>query len=268
MKTLTLRSITSSGGAAMLYNRFGLAEILSMKPKIIAIIPARGGSKGLPGKNVRELNGKPLIYYTIREALESKFLDRIIVSTEDKEIMELARAYGAEVIIRPVELAMDDTPSLPVFQHTIQYLEEVKDYHPDVIVILQPTSPLRTVDDIDGAIRKFLETDCDSVVSVCKVEHPPHWTYFLKGDRLEPVIKGGEKITRRQDAPEVYRSSGAVYVTHRDVIMKQNRIWGNDTRAFIIPPERSIDIDTEVDLKVAEVLIKEMECKKIEPPER
>jgi len=235
-----------------------------MKPKIIAIIPARGGSKGLPRKNVRLLNNKPLIYYTIREALGSKSLDRIIVSTEDEEITELAKAYGAEVIARPVDLAQDDTSSLPVFQHAIQHLEEVEHYHPEVIVILQPTSPLRTAEDIDGVIEKFLQTDCDSVVSVCKVEHPPQWMYILKGDRLQPVIKGREKIIRRQDAPEVYRLNGAVYVTHRDVIMKQNTVMGNDTRAYIMPVERSIDIDTETDFKLAEVLMRQMEYRQMD----
>jgi len=239
-----------------------------MKSKIIAIIPARRGSKGLPGKNVRLLNNKPLIYYTIREALRSKFLDRIIVSTDDKEITELAKVYGAEVIARPADLAKDDTPSLPVFQHAIRYLEEVEHYHPDVIVILQPTSPLRTVEDVDGVVEKFLQTDCDSVVSVCKVECPPQWMYILKVDRLQPVIKGREKIIRRQDAPEVYRLNGAVYVTHRDVIMKQNTVMGNDTRAYIMPVERSIDIDTEVDFQLADVLIREKECRQIDQRER
>ena len=235
-----------------------------MKPKIIAIIPARGSSKGLPRKNVRLLNNKPLIYYTIREALGSKSLDRIIVSTEDKEITELAKAYGAEVIARPVDLAQDDTPSLPVFQHAIQHLEEVEHYHPEVIVILQPTSPLRIAEDIDGVIEKFLQTDCDSVVSVCEVECPPQWMYTLKGDRLQPVIKEEKKTFRRQDVPEVYRLNGTVYVTHRDVIMKQNTVMGNDTRAYIMPLERSIDIDTETDFKLAEVLMRQMEYRQMD----
>lgn len=231
-----------------------------MKPKIMAIIQARGGSKGLPRKNVRPLNSKPLIYYTIREALESRFLDRIIVSTEDKEIMELAKAYGAEVITRPANLAKDDTPSLPVVQHAIQYLEEIEDYHPDVVVILQPTSPLRIVKDINEAIGKLLEGSCDSVVSVCEVEHPLHWMFTLEGDRLKRIIEGGG-VTRRQAAPKVYRVNGAVYATYRDVIMKQNAIIGNDTRAYIMPLERSVDIDTELDFKLAELLMRERECR-------
>lgn len=230
---------------------------MSQKPNIIAIIPARGGSKGLPRKNIRLLNGKPLIYYTINEAKKSKYLCRLIVSTEDSEIAETAMKFQAEVIERPVKLAQDDTPSIPVYQHAIKYLEEVENFYSHIIVILQATSPLRVVGDIDGAIEKFLEGGYDSVVSVCETECPPHWMYTLAGDRLRPVIEGGDKILRRQDAPQVYRLNGAVYVIGRDVIIREGRLLGNDTRAYIMPSERSVDIDTELDFKLAEVLIKE-----------
>jgi len=226
-----------------------------MKPKIVAIIPARGGSKNLPRKNIRILNGKPLIYYTIQEALASKLLDRIAVSTEDKEIAGIVEGYSIEVIARPANLAEDDTPSLPVIQHAIRYLEETEDYHPDIIVILQPTSPLRKAEDIDGAISKFIQTGSSSIVSVCKTEHPPHWMYTLKGDTMEPIIKGGDKIIRRQDAPEVYTLNGAVYVTHKDIVMTQNRVINDDTKAYIMPVERSIDIDTEIDFRLTEILM-------------
>jgi len=230
---------------------------MNKKPNIIAIIPARGSSKGIPRKNIRLLCGKPLIAYTIEAALSSKYIDKAVVSTEDGEIAKIAREYGAEVIERPLELAQDDTPSLPVFQQVIKHLEEVRKFHPDIIVILQPTSPLRTVDDIDGAIEKFLSVDCDSVVSVCQASHPPQWMYTLEGDRVTPVIEGAKKITRRQDVPKVYQLNGAVYVTRRDIIMKENRVLGGDMRAYIMPVERSVDIDTELDFKLAELLIKE-----------
>ncbi|GAI57724.1 unnamed protein product, partial [marine sediment metagenome] len=183
------------------------------------------------------------------EAKKSKYLYRLIVSTEDNAIAETAKKFKAEVIERPVELAQDDTPSLPVYQHIIRYLKEVENFYPDIIVILQPTSPCRLVKDIDGAIEKFLEAGCDSVVSVCETEHPPHWMYTLEGDRLKPIIEGGEKVARRQDAPKTYRLNGVVYVIHRDVIMEQNRVMGNDNRPFIMPLERSIDIDTDLDFK-------------------
>lgn len=232
-----------------------------MKPKIIAIIPARGGSKTIPRKNIKPFNGKPLIYYAIAEAKKSQYPSRVLVSTEDREIAQIAREYGAGVIPRPLDLAQDDAPLLLALQHVIKYLEQVEDYHPDVIVTLQPTSPLRTAEDIDRAIKKFLQTECDSVVSVCEVEHPPHWMFTLEGDKLKPVIEGGEGITQRQDAPKVYRLNGAVYVTHRDVIIKESRELGNDTRAYIMPPERSIDINTDLDFKLAELLMKERKWK-------
>lgn len=223
----------------------------------LAIIPARGGSRGIPRKNVRLLCGKPLIAYTIETALSSQLIDRVIVSTEDEEIAEFSKEYGVEVIKRPSELALDDTPSLPVYQHTIRYLEKTEDYHPEIIVILQPTSPLRIVEDIDMAIKEFLEAKYDSVVSVCEVEHPPQWMYTLAGNRLKPVIKDVENVTRRQDAPKVYRLNGAVYVMSRDIIMKENRVLGRNTRAHIMPLERSIDIDTELDFELADLLMRQ-----------
>lgn len=224
---------------------------------ILAIIPARGDSKGVPRKNIKNLAGKPLIAYTIEAALNSLYITRVVVSTEDDEISKVAKMYGAKVIKRPEELARDEIPSLLVFQQVITHLEENENYRPDIIVILQPTSPLRTKKDIQNAIEKFFEVNCDSVVSICEVEHTPYWMYTLDGDRIKPVIEGGEKITRRQDAPKVYRLNGAIYVTKRDVILKENRILGEDTRALVMPLERSVDIDTEIDFKLAELLVKE-----------
>jgi len=224
---------------------------------ILAIIPARGGSKGIPRKNLRLLCGKPLIAYTIEAALNSKLINRVVVSTEDEEIAKVSKKYGAEVISRPTELAQDDTPSLPLFQHAIRYLEEVKDYRPEIIVMLQPTSPLRIVEDIDRAIEEFLKGSYHSIASVCEVEHTPHWMYTIVGERLKPLIEEGQKVVRRQDDSKVYRLNGAVYVTSRDIIMKENRVLGRDTKAYIMPLERSIDIDTELDFKLAELLMRE-----------
>ncbi|MFC1931523.1 cytidylyltransferase domain-containing protein [Chloroflexota bacterium] len=233
---------------------------MNKEPNIIAIIPARGGSKRLPRKNIRLLNGEPLIYYTIAAAKKSKYLQRLLVSTADSQITEIARGYGAEVIDRPESLAQDDTPSRPVYQHVISHLEEIENYHPDIIVALQPTSPCRLAEDIDEAIEIFLETDCDSVVSVCEAEHPPHWMFTLEEDRLKPVLPGWEKIYQRQLAPKTYRLNGAVYVIHRDVIMEHKKgVMGSDIRPFIMPLKRSIDIDTDLDLKLAELLISERE---------
>ena len=224
---------------------------------VLAIILARGGSKGLPGKNIRKLAGKPLIAYSIGQALESRHIGRVVVSTEDKEIARVAARYQAEVIIRPDELALDDTSSVATLQHTLDYLKEAEGYSPDLVVLLQPTSPLRKVEDIDGAIDRLLEVGCDSVVSVCEVEHPAHWMYTLEGERLKPIVEGGGEMGRRQDASKAYRLNGAVYVTHKDVVMKQDRVMGDDTRAYIMPRERSVDIDTEFDFKLAELLMQE-----------
>lgn len=179
------------------------------RPKILAIIPARGGSKGIPRKNIKILCGKPLIAYTIEAALSSKRIDKVVVSTEDEEIAEIAKGYGAEVIPRPLELAKDDTSSLPVYQQVIKHLAEVEICYPDIIAVLQPTSPLRLVQNIDGAIEKFLETACDSVVSICEVECIPFWMYTLEGDRLKQVIEDGQKTTR-QDIPKGYGLNSAL----------------------------------------------------------
>lgn len=231
---------------------------MSKESNIVAIIPARGGSKGIPRKNIRLLNGEPLIYYTICEAKKSKYLGRLIVSTEDSEIAETAKKYNAEVIERPAELAQDYTPASLVYQHVIKHLEGMENFYPNIIVALNPTSPCRLATDIDGAIETYLEADCDSVVSVCETEHPPHWMYIIDGDRLKPVIEGGDKVTLRQNATKTYRLNGAVYVIHPNVIMEQNRLMGNGARPFIMPLERSIDINTDFDFKLAELQIREM----------
>jgi CMP-N,N'-diacetyllegionaminic acid synthase len=226
------------------------------KKSIIAIIPARGGSKGLSRKNVRILNGKPLIYYTIEVALGTKPIDRVIVSTEDDEIANISRNYGAEVIARPISLALDNTPSLPVFQHVIKYLEDNEQYDPDIIIILQPTSPLRTVCDVEGALNKYLESRCDSMVSVCRAEHPPYLMFTIEDNKMKPIIQNREKITRRQDAPIVYRLNGAIYIAKKDFIMSENKIMDENTIAFEMPVERSVDIDNQIDLEFAEFLSK------------
>jgi len=227
------------------------------KRKVLGIITARGGSRRLPGKNVKPLAGKPLIVHTIEEALKSEHIDRLVVSTDDEEIAKVSREHGAEVpFMRPAELSRDETPSLPVLQHAIQYLEEKEDYHPELVVILQPTSPLRKREDIDKAIEKFLDSDYDPVLTVSRAECPPHWMYELRDGRLEPFVKGANKAVRSQDLPELYRSNGAVYVMSRDLIMKESRILSDNMGAVVMPPERSVDIDTELDLRFAEFLIK------------
>jgi len=177
--------------------------------KIIAIIPARGGSKGVPRKNIKPLCGEALIYYSIKAGLESKYIDRVVVSTEDDEIASVAEKFGAEVIERPDRLARDDTPSVPVFKHVLSYLDENEKYLPDIVVILQPTSPLRKAKDIDDCIEKLIQEKCDSVITVKKVDHPPQWMVKLgEHNRVENLFKQ-DKVTRRQDAEDVFIPNGA-----------------------------------------------------------
>jgi len=225
--------------------------------KIVAIIPARGGSKGIPRKNIQEIAGKPLLAYTIEAAFKSKYINRVIVSTDSPEIAKIAKSYGAEVpFLRPPELAKDDTPGIVVVQHAVRYLETVEGYPVDIVVILQPTSPLRKTKYIDAAIKKLIESGADSVVSVCEVKHHPFWSFIMKNDKLYPFIEKGLTITRRQLLPKVYSANGAVYAVKKDVLFKENSVFGKDTRAIVMPREESVDIDDYFDLFMAEMVIK------------
>jgi CMP-N,N'-diacetyllegionaminic acid synthase len=229
------------------------------KNEILAIIPARGGSKGVPRKNIRELAGKPLIAWTIETALSCDGLDRVIVTTEDENIAEIANQYGAEIpFLRPLDIAQDDTPDLPVYQHALSWLKEHEKYCPDIIVWLRPTAPLRIVEDIEGAIRLLTETKADCVRTVCVAEHHPYWMKQLNGNRLLPFLEGirTEQYYRRQLLPLVYRLNGAVDVTWQETVMKKELLYSGDVRGYIMPTERSIDLDNEIDFSVAEVLIR------------
>ena len=221
--------------------------------KILAVIPARGGSKGVPRKNIRLLNGKPLIAYTIEEAKKSKYIDRIIVSTEDKEIAEISTKYGAEVIERPAELARDDTPTVDVVLHL---LDSLNHYEPDIIILLQPTSPLRTYEDIDSALVLFINNNCDSVVSVCEIEHTPYWSFKIEDGYLKPIFGEEYLKKRRQELPKVYIPNGAIFITTPDILKKYRSFYCERTVPYIMPIERSVDIDNEIDFLLAEILIK------------
>lgn len=226
--------------------------------KILAIIPARGGSQGVPQKNIKILAGRPLIAYTINAALESRHHPRVVVSTDDESIAEIAREIGAEIpFIRPSYLAQHNTPMLPVLQHAIECLKK-GGYIPDIIAVLQPTSPLRTSEHIDQAISILLDTRADSVVSLCEAEHSPYWMKKVdESGRVVPLLDAEKEYHRRQDLPKVYRLNGAIFITRPDIIMKRNRLLGDDTRAYIMKVEDSIDIDTELDFKIAELIMKE-----------
>jgi len=228
---------------------------MKKKEKILAIIPARGGSKGILRKNLTLLAGKPLIRYTITEAKKSKHLSHIVVSTEDVEITNLVEKYGVDVVKRPDELSADDTPTSPVVQHVIKFLQEKENQNFNIIVVLQPTSPLRLVSDIDGAIEMFMKYKCDSVVTVSEVQHPPHWMYTIERNALVPIIKG-KNILRRQDTPKIFQLNGAVFVTSKEYLFKNNLIFSGEIRPYIMPIERSVDIDSPLELKLAELILK------------
>jgi CMP-N,N'-diacetyllegionaminic acid synthase len=225
-----------------------------MVGSIIAIIPARGGSKGVPRKNITKLGGKPLIAYTIDEALKSKYLDHVFVSTEDPEIARISKECGVRVVDRPSDLADDTSKTVDAVLHAIAYLEG-EDIHSDIIVLLQPTSPLRNTEDIDAAIRLYLDNECDSVIGVCEPDHSPFWCFTLSGEYLQPLFDKELDNKRRQDLPKVVMPNGAIYVASPEFIRKYEGFYGDRTVAYCMPPERSIDIDTPLDFIVAEVLI-------------
>lgn len=217
--------------------------------KVLAIIPARGGSKGLPRKNIRILAGKPLIAHTIEEAKKSNYLERIIVSTEDKEIAEISKKYGAEVIERPEDLAQDSTPTFPVMEQVIQYLEKNENYKPDFVVLLQCTSPLRKVFQIDEAIEQFLKQGYDSLLSVC----PFHaWRWRIEETGPISVDFDYKNKPRRQDLKPEYRENGAIYISGYKVLTEDRKIVAGKVGLYIMPEESSFDIDNEFDLWMCE----------------
>jgi CMP-N-acetylneuraminic acid synthetase len=230
-----------------------------MDEKVLLVITARGGSKGVPRKNIRLVCGKPLIAYSIEAALQVRDrLFRIIVSTDDAEIADISRKYGAEVpFMRPYELAADKTPTLPVLQHAVRSIEEEDGIRIGWVLLLQPTSPLRTKDDILAALELAELGGCDSVISV--VKSPTH-PLFMKRIENGQLLSFSDVLvekegTRRQDAqPPAYVRNGAIYLTRRDVLMEQNSIWGRLIRPYVMPPERSVNIDSELDLKLAEIM--------------
>lgn len=230
------------------------------KKTVLGIIIARGGSKGIPRKNIKPLLGKPLIYYTIEAGKSSRLLDRLIVSTEDKEIADIARSYRAEVpFMRPLELALDDTPSLSVLQHAISFMEQMGYFYPDIIVLLEPTAPLRRAEHIDQGIRKILDTNADSVISVCPLEKNPYGIKRVDGDRAFNFIESDKTYTKRQDLPKLYRFNAALYITKSHIVMKENRILGDDVRVIFMAPEESVNIDLPMDFMLAEALLRQRE---------
>ena len=231
-----------------------------MNIKVLVIIPARGGSKAIPRKNIKDLNGKPLIAYTIEETKKSKYIDRIVVSTEDDEIANVSVKLGVQVpYLRPKELSGDNSPTIDCVIHMISWLKESEGYIPDYVCLLQCTSPLRTYEDIEGTIEKAMDLNFDGAVSVCEAEVNPYWTNVFTGDKLNYFIEEGKKITKRQDLPKVYRINGAVYVIKTNILLKQKTFETDNITGYVMSNEGSVDIDDEIDFKLAELLMKERE---------
>jgi CMP-N-acetylneuraminic acid synthetase len=229
--------------------------------KILAIIPARGGSKGVPRKNIRPVCGKPLIAYSIETARAVRhLLYRVIVSTDDAEIAEIARQYGADVpFLRPPELAADNVPTAPVLQHAVHFVQEQDQIQLDWVLLLQPTEPFRTAQDIEAALALAQQGNCDSVISVVQVfAVHPILMKRIEQNQLLPYCIPEKEGTRRQDyQPPAYMRNGAIYLTRRDVLMERGSLWGDVIRPYVMPPERSVGVDSELDMKMVEMLMRE-----------
>ncbi|QXE00951.1 cytidylyltransferase domain-containing protein [Terribacillus sp. DMT04] len=223
--------------------------------KVLGIIPARGGSKGIKKKNIKLLNGKPLITWTIESARRSAFLDKVIVSSDDEEIMDISKKFGAEVPFkRPTNLAQDDTPGIDPILHA---LENFKDY--EYVVLLQPTSPLRRSEDIDNAIKLCITNNATSCISVVENSTPFQWIYKMNNDsRLTNLFNNEYFPYQRQKAETTYVLNGAVYVVVSKSLIEHKSFIQNDTVAYVMPKERSVDIDDLNDFYYCDYLLKNL----------
>ena len=229
--------------------------------RVLAIIPARGGSKGVPGKNIKLLSGKPLIEYTTQVALQSKLLTKVLVSSDDDKIIEVAKNTGVEVPFkRPSNLSEDATPTLPVIKHALAYYKNIGEEF-DAICLLQVTSPFRTVDFLDNALQKFINEGADSLISVQKVPHEynPHWTFELNEEGNLKIATGEDIIiSRRQDLPTTYHRDGSIYITKTSIIEKENSLYGSIISYVESPKEFYVNIDTMEDWRKAELVLKKI----------
>lgn len=228
---------------------------------MLAIIPARGGSKGIPGKNIKLLCGKPLIVYTIEAAITAKSVERITLSTDDPEIAKIASNYGIEIpFMRPEHLAKDDSLAIDNYIYTIDHLNACNPTQYDEFIVLQPTSPFRTAADIDNAIELFHEKNADSVISVCEASHPPLWA-----KKIDPsgALKNYFNINignkNRQELEKAYMPNGAIFILKLSLLKFFHSFYSDRTYAHVMPPENSVDIDTDIDFEFAEFLMRKYE---------
>lgn len=235
---------------------------MTRERKILGLITARGGSKGIPGKNIKELAGKPLIAYTIEAAQKSGVFDRLICSTDDDAIATMAKKYGCEVpFMRPIELAQDHTPHTPVLCHAINWLGDHEKYEPDFVMILQPTAPLRTARHIQEAVELMKTSGADSIISVSEVpsHHHPRWQFIIDNDNRMAIFTGepfAELVRRRQDLSKTYTRNGAIYLFKTELLSDDKpNFYGNHAAAYVMKPKESVNIDTMEDWQEAEKIL-------------
>lgn len=230
-----------------------------MKPYVVGFIFARGGSKGVPHKNIRLLANKPLIAYSIEKAYECSLIDRVIVSTDDTGIAKIALQYGAEVpFMRPAELARDDSPEWLAWQHAIlSFMEIEKTFIMDVFVSLPPTSPLRAVEDINACIEKLLNSDADVVITAKVAERNPYFNMVILDEEFNArlLIEDKGRVYRRQDALNLYDVTTVAYTAHPEFVLKAKSIFDGKVKVVLVPSERALDIDSEFDFKFAEFIL-------------
>jgi CMP-N-acetylneuraminic acid synthetase len=230
---------------------------LSKSLKTLGIIPARGGSKRLPRKNVRLLGGKPLVAWTIEAARSARRLTRLVVSSDDREVLDIAAGYEPQLALpRPAEISADESPAIDYVRHALDVLEGQGQGPFEAVVIVQPSSPLTLADDIDATIQLLLDSGADTAVSVMQLDHAIHplKMKILKGDRLLPYLEDERGRMAAHELPAVYVRNCSVYATRRSLI-DAGQVIGDDCRAYVMPRERSLDINEELDLKFAEFLL-------------
>jgi len=225
----------------------------------LAVIPARGGSKGIPGKNLALAGGRPLLAWTLDAARNSQCVDRTMVSTDDPAIAAAARDLGGEApFLRPAEISGDNASPMLAIDHALAWLEREEDWSPDYVMLLQPTSPLRLAEDIDNACRLAVEKDADAVVSVGEAVPHPYLTRTIDPDgKLADFLTLPEGYPRRQEFPDVYALNGAIYLAKREILVSRGTFYTNRTYAYVMPVARSLDIDTPWELHLADLLLRE-----------
>jgi N-acylneuraminate cytidylyltransferase/CMP-N,N'-diacetyllegionaminic acid synthase len=223
---------------------------------ITALIPARGGSKGLKRKNIRDFLGKPLIAWTIEQALSCKYIDKVVVSTEDDEIARIAIEYGATVpFLRPLDIATDSAKAIDVILHAIKWFKSNNNWNCDMLALLQPTSPLRTSQHLEESIELLFNKNAQAIVSVCETDHHPFWSNILpENGFMKDFLRPDIVDKNRQDLPKYYRLNGSIYLAYCDYIINNLGFFGENTYSYIMKVNESVDIDNEIDFKVAEIL--------------